>query len=157
MEAKIVTKKELKLIGKKVVAPVSNLGKEVPQAQNIVRTSEIPFRIEPKGIMGIGSVRDIVEDTEIHTIYIGSEVSHITEVPKGFEELTIPEQKYVSYTYMGPMVDCWKVYGELFNWIEKSGYQINLDSYSIEHYDENHNWDDKHTHDNHLHIYIPIQ
>ncbi len=159
MDGQIVTKNQFTIIGKRIEAPISKLGVEVPQAQFEVRNrhQEIQLRVNPNVILGIGPLQNITENPEIHTIYVCTEVEDIVSVPDGMVDLTLPEQTYALFTYRGPMVDCWKAYGEIFDWIEKSGYQLDSNAYCIEYYGKDHNWEDKQTADNELDIYIPIK
>jgi predicted transcriptional regulator YdeE len=159
MKGKLTKVKPFRALGIMVEAPFDELGVAVPAAKDQLRelAAAIPGLEEPENIYCISRAEDIGPAEENFNVFVCLKASEETPTPDGLEVMDIPSQRCVFVTYRGPMAECVDMYKSLFAFLKK-GNPVKLDTtgYRIEIYDENHDWKDKKTPKNRLHICVPV-
>jgi len=156
--SKVEQKDEVKIIAKKCVG-LKNIfeGSFVKDtSQELAKISEeIPSWINRRVHYGIAPVSKLQDNPETHSYLIGIEVSDFTQVPDGYECLTIPSGKY-AVIHKSPTINPGDVYG-VWNkeWIKSDeGYTYEYFYESIEDYSKRTNGEDK---DFEMDLCIPLK
>ncbi|MCP1224023.1 GyrI-like domain-containing protein [Sebaldella sp. S0638] len=155
MKAVIKELPEITIYGKKTkdVSPetVGNLIKEWVDFFEIVKG-----KYNPEHMNSYGLSDNMRMEAELFDYTIGMEKESYTEIPEGFEEITLPANKYAVYTFKG------KIGGEnvskfiediYMKWMPEEKLEYGGE-YSFEYYDER--WEDD-SDNSEFDIYVPIK
>lgn len=155
MEAKLTTRKEIKLIG--IAVRTTNQQEMNPATAKIAGlwgrffqeqvTDKIPNKTPLESTLAAYTKYER-DHTGAYDLIVGREVNSLNSIPDGLTGVTIPAGKYLLFTAKGPMpkalIDTW---GQIWNYFSKtSSYQR---SYTTDY--EVHQADDK------VEIYIAIK
>lgn len=156
--SKVVQRDEVKIIAKKCVG-LNNIfdGSFIKDtSQELTKLAkDIPDWINRNVHYGIAPVSKLQENPETHTYYIGIKVSDFSQVPEGYECLTIPSGKY-ALVHKSPTINPGDVYGIWEeDWVgADEGYKYEYFYESIEDYSKRINGEDK---DFEMDLCIPLK
>ncbi|PLS17359.1 hypothetical protein CVD28_12395 [Bacillus sp. M6-12] len=125
----IIKKPGFYVVGKKVSCPWEQLGIEMPKAWAEVtrRKHEISNKVSPYTLDICLQLKD-----GIFTQLVGVEVSKITEVPDGFEGISIPEQNYVHTRHTGTEMEMIHTFENMIKWAKENNHTIDPEDFKIQ-------------------------
>lgn len=136
MDITILELAEKKLVGMKFAGPFTALSVEMPKlwATFLSRVAEVAHLTgAAQPFYGVG---DENFEYKTHTEFIALEVERFEKIPHGMYGFTLPAQRYLKATHVGPMTGVQDTYRRLFKWMKEHGYEQNLTALRMEQYDQ---------------------
>ncbi len=156
MEAKIVSREAIKVIGMSV--QTTQKENTIPQLWsrfNPVACS-IKNQVVPRAALGIcphTDLKDFSEESEFEYI-AGMEVSSFDDIPEGMLSYEVPAQRYAVFTHKGSLETLGDTYNAIYSdWFSKNDYEFKAGA-EFELYDERFKFG---ADDSEMDIYVPIK
>ena len=156
MEAKIVSKDKIKVIGMNVITTQKN--NTIPQLWNKFNPVACSIKniAEPRIALGIcphTDLKDFNEETEFEYIS-GMIVTSFEEIPEGMMSYEVPAQRYAVFTHKGSLETLGETYHSIYtDWFAKNDYEFQPGA-EFELYDERFKFGAE---DSEMDIYVPIK
>jgi len=156
MEAKIVSKEAIKVIGMSV--RTTQKENTIPQLWN--RFNPLACSIKNQVVPGVAlgicphtDMKDFNEETEFEYI-AGMEVTSLTDIPEGMLSYEVPAQRYAVFTHKGSLETLGDTYKAIYSdWFAKNDYEFKPGA-EFELYDERFKFGAE---DSEMDIYVPIK
>ena len=158
LQAEILEKEEIKLVGFSIVDRLTNIietGVVAKLRENLTnRLNEVENRSR-NGIYLVQIYPDGHWDPTVpFTNIVAAEVSEFTNIPSDMMNHVVPAGRYVKFVHNGPESQIVETYGLTRGWYEKNGVEKPRPFFDMEY------WSDIHTLDNEnskIPIFMPVQ
>ncbi|WP_026694823.1 GyrI-like domain-containing protein [Peribacillus kribbensis] len=125
----LLKKEAFKAVGKKVTCSWTELQTEMPRAWQEV--TERKDEIKCKTSEDLMDICLQVKDG-VFTQLVGAEVRDFSDIPIGFEGVSIPEQQYIYSLYSGDVKDMAAHFEKMQEWASSRNYQFDPLDFKIE-------------------------